>query len=603
MKAGKKRKSGAEEVFWDLSDLYISPDDPALETDRIQVLAAADRFVESWKGRVQLLDAVSFLAAIKEYEKIVEGVRKIGSYAHLLWSTATGEPAYGKLLQQSNELSAEVNQKLVFFDVEWLKRDEESARAVIEDEQLSMYRHYLISSRRYREHILEEGQEQVLSAKKVTGRDAWIRFFDELMGRSVYRLDGEELTQQEALSHLHSEDRELRRRAHSSVTETLGVMEKELVFIFNTLLADKHSSDRLRGYDNWLQSRNLANQIEDQSVEALVSSVRSAYPLVQRYYRMKCEMMGLDELFDYDRYAPIAKSDRRITWEEARDLIETAFGKFHPRMKEIATCFFEEKWIDAAIRPGKRGGAYSASTVVSVHPYVFMNFDGRLRDVQTLAHELGHGVHQYLARSQGELQSSTPLTTAETASVFAEMLVFEELMSRFKDPVDQLALLTGKIDDTIATVFRQISMNRFEEAIHLARREGGELTGEEFSRRWIETQQELYSETVTMSDGYKYWWSYIPHFLHTPGYVYAYAFGELLVLSLYRSYREGEPDFAERYLKLLEAGGSDWPHNLVGSMGKDIRKPDFWEEGLYVFEQMVQRAESLNQQLNGKEPQ
>jgi len=315
---------------------------------------------------------------------------------------------------------------------------------------------------------------------------------------------------------------------------------------------------------------------------------------------LKRDLLGLDTLYDYDRYAPVLESGERVSWSEGKRMVLDAFNEFHPDMEQIASRFFEERWIDAAIKPGKRGGAYSASTVSSVHPYVFMNYDGQLRDVQTLAHELGHGVHQYLSRTQGELQSSTPLTTAETASVFAEMLVFDKLMNRLEDPAEKLSLLISKIDDTVATVFRQISMNRFEDAIHNTRREKGELTTEQFSDLWLDTQKHLYGDSVHLTENYGLWWSYIPHFLHTPGYVYAYAFGELLVLALYQSYRESRDGFADRYLKMLEAGGSDWPHELMDNLGMDIRDPEFWQKGLKIFEEMVEEAETLKQTLDSR---
>ena len=298
-------------------------------------------------------------------------------------------------------------------------------------------------------------------------------------------------------------------------------------------------------------------------------------------------------MFDYDRYAPLLEAKTKISWDNARQIVLDAYGEFHPDMKQIAGQFFENRWIDAAIKPGKRGGAYSASTVTSVHPYVFMNYDGQIRDVQTLAHELGHGVHQYLSRKQGELQSGTPLTTAETASVFGEMLVFQKLKNSLENPEEKLALLIGKIDDTIATVFRQISMNRFEDSIHNKRRDEGELTTGDYSELWHNSQKDLYGDSVTITDEYKIWWCYIPHFLHTPGYVYAYAFGELLVLALYDQYRKGEPGFEDKYIELLEAGGSDWPHNLVKKLGVDIQNPNFWKGGLTIFESMIDEAEKL----------
>ncbi|MEX0769561.1 MAG: M3 family oligoendopeptidase [Balneolaceae bacterium] len=595
----KKQETGAEQVVWDLSDLYASPEDPALKEDRKTVLEEAGVFADRYKGRIHSLTKQEFLQSLREYEKIIQKAGKIGSYAHLIWSTNTENPAMGKLLQEANELGSEISQKLVFYNVEWLAFDEGRASKWIESDLLKPYRHYLETSRYYKPHILEEKQEQILTAKSVTGRSAWNRYFDETLGAARFELDGEELTEQQVLSKLHSNDRGLRERAHQSLTTGFKDLSRTLTFIFNTLLADKHTNDKLRGYESWISSRNLANQTDGETVEALIESVTGHYSLVQRYYNLKRKLLGYDKLYDYDRYAPLAKSQTTVKWEEAREMVLDAYGNFHPEMGKIAYKFFEKEWIDAAIRPGKRGGAYSASTVTSVHPYVFMNFDGQLRDVQTLAHELGHGVHQYLSRKQGELQSGTPLTTAETASVFGEMLVFDKLMNQMDEPEEKLALLVSKIDDTVATVFRQISMNRFENAIHTARREEGELTTDQFSNKWLQTQKDLYGEEVALTDEYRLWWCYIPHFLHSPGYVYAYAFGELLVLALYQSYQDPDNGFAGRYMDVLESGGSDWPHNLVAKLGMDIRDPGFWEKGLKIFEQMLDQAEELSHKLKG----
>ncbi|NGP75995.1 M3 family oligoendopeptidase [Balneolaceae bacterium YR4-1] len=593
-----KKKTGAEEIQWDLSDLYKSIDDPQLEKDRETVREKAQAFAKNYKGNIANLNAGEFKKVLQEYEEILELIGKIGSYAHLIWSTNTSKPEYGKLIQQSKELSSEIHQKLVFFDVEWLDVDDEKAGQWIESDDLSHYRHYLETSRRYKEHILSEKEEQILSAKSVTGSSAWNRYFDETLGAATFELEGEELTEQEVLSKLHEPDRELRKKAHASLTDTFKDLSRTLTFVFNTLLADKHTNDKLRNYDSWISSRNLSNEIDDDTVELLVNSVTSSYSLVQRFYKLKRDLLGYDKLYDYDRYAPLLQNEEEVQWDKAREIVLSSYSEFHPEMGEIAGKFFEKSWIDAAIKPGKRGGAYSASTVPSVHPYVFMNFDGKIRDVQTLAHELGHGVHQYLARKQGPLQAGTPLTTAETASVFGEMLVFQNLIKKLDDPKEKLALLMGKIDDTIATVFRQVSMNRFEHAMHTKRREEGELTTEEFSKLWRSTQEELYGDSVEITESYNLWWCYIPHFLHTPGYVYAYAFGELLVLALYEEYTRSENGFSEKYISMLEAGGSDWPENIVSKVGLDITDRDFWDKGLSAVEKMVQQAEELAKQIN-----
>lgn len=598
MKSKKKEEaSGAENVNWNLSDLYDSPDSPELISDKKRLITRAEKFAQKYRGKIETLSSKDFASAISEYEGILQQAGKIGSYAHLTWSVNTEDPALGKQLQEANELNSELNQKLVFFDIEWLKLSDEKADELIQSDELKKWKHYLEVSRLYKKHVLSEDAEKVMSAKSVTGRAAWNRYFDETLGAARFDLDGEELTEQQVLSKLHNPDRELRKRAHKSLTDTFKDHSRSLTYIFNTILADKYTNDKLRNYESWISSRNLSNQTDKKTVDALVNSVTGNYSLVQRYYKLKKNLLGYDELYDYDRYAPMLKTRKTVKWGEAKNMVLDAYGDFHPEMKTVASLFFEKNWIDAAIKPGKRGGAYSASTVTSVHPYVFMNYDGQLRDVQTLAHELGHGVHQYLARKQGELQSSTPLTTAETASVFGEMLVFNKLMKNLDDPKEKLALLISKIDDTIATVFRQVSMNRFEDKIHTTRREQGELTTEQFSELWYSTQRDLYGDSINLTDEYRLWWCYIPHFLHTPGYVYAYAFGELLVLALYDSYQKEDNGFADRYITLLEAGGSDWPHNIVGKMGIDITDSGFWNRGLNIFKKMVDDAELLAEKI------
>lgn len=589
--------TGAEKINWDLSDLYTSSEDPNLAKDKEEILNEADAFAAKYKGKIAELSVSEFKAMLMEYEALQDKGGKIGSFAYLQWSTNTTNSGYGKLVQEANELGSELNQKLVFLDVEWMQVSDEDAQKMIDAPELDFYKHYLESSRRYKNHVLKEEQEQILSAKSVTGRSAWIRFFDETLGQAKFELDGKEYAEQEVLSKLHDGDRDLRIRAHASLTKKFKELAHPLTYVFNTLLADKSTNDKLREYPSWITSRNMANETDDATVDALVNAVTSNYPMVQRYYNLKAKLLGLDNMYDYDRYAPMMQNEATITWEEARKMVMDSYTEFHPNMGEITAEFFDKNWIDAAIKPGKRGGAYSASTVPSVHPYVFMNFDGKIRDVQTLAHELGHGVHQYLSRQQGPLQAGTPLTTAETASVFGEMLVFQNLLKELSDPKEKLALIVGKIDDTIATVFRQISMNRFENAMHTARREEGELTTEKFSELWMEQQKALYGDSVTLTDEYGIWWSYIPHFLHTPGYVYAYAFGELLVLALYEEFTENPDGFADRYMELLSAGGSEWPHDLVAKMGLDIRDPEFWNKGLSSFEKMIDEAEELASNL------
>jgi oligoendopeptidase F len=600
MKSTEKKTTGAEEIHWNLGDLYAGIDDPAFANDQVEVLERAQSFATQYRGRIAELDATEFLALLKEYEAIQDMAGKIGSFAYLLWSTNTQDAAYGKTVQSTNELGSKLSQYMVFFRVEWLALDEEHAHQLINDPVLAKYTHYLESSRSYKPYSLSEEQEQILSAKSVTGQSAWVRYFDETLGSATFHYDGEEKSEQEVLSLLHDPNREVRREAHASLSNGFNKLSRSLTFIFNTLLADKATNDELRGYPSWIHARNLSNETDKETVDALVQAVTGHYQWAQRYYTLKSKLLGINDFKDYDRYAPLKKTETTVSWEQARSMVLDAYGEFSPMMSDIALRFFDEKWIDAAIKQGKRGGAYSAGTVPSVHPYVFMNYDGRLRDVQTLAHELGHGVHQYLSRKQGALQASTPLTTAETASVFGEMLVFQRLLKQLDDPMEELALLMGKIDDTIATVFRQISMNRFEEAMHTARREEGELTTERFSELWNTEQEKLYGTSVELTPEYRHWWCYIPHFLHTPGYVYAYAFGELLVLALYEEYQRKPEGFADRYLSLLEAGGSEWPHELIARMGLDIQDPQFWQKGLASFERMILRAEELYAQVQNQ---
>lgn len=583
--------TGAETVHWDLSDLYA--DRTALEGDLDDAGEAAAQFADRYRGAVATLDAEALAEALAQYEAISDRVGRTYTYAYLYWSTDTNDAERGALLQQVREQYNRIHQQLIFFEIEWAGVDAERARTLVQDEVLADYRHYLELEQLRKDHLLSEPEEKILSEKAVTGRSAWNRFFDETMGAARFTLDGESLTQQQILAKLYEPDRDLRRKAALAFTEGLETHRRTLTFVFNTLLADKASNDRLRDYDHWLASRNLDNEVDDATVEALIEAVTARYDLVARFYRLKRRLLGLDTLYDYDRYAPIGEADTRYEWTAARDLVLAAYDDFHPQMAEIAERFFDENWIDAALVDGKRSGAFSHGAVPSAHPYVLMNYTGRTRDVQTLAHELGHGVHQYLAREQGPLQASTPLTTAEMASVFGEMLVFQRLMRREDDPQNRLAMLVSKIDDTLATVFRQVAMNRFEDRIHHVRREEGELAADRFSALWMETQEAMFEGSVTLGDHYRHWWSYIPHFLHTPGYVYAYAFGELLVLALYARYQKEGGAFADAYLDLLAAGGSDWPHALVGRLGIDLTDLGFWKQGLAEIEALIDQAEAL----------
>jgi oligoendopeptidase F len=589
--------TGADAVTWNLADLVDPPGEAGVDA----VLAEADRrltaFAARYRGTVAGLAAAELCALLTEYEAILDLAGRAESCASLSWTTQTDDPARGALLQKVTERQAALSQKAVFLEIEWAAAPEEPAAALVADPLLARWRHWLVMARQNRPHLLGEPEEKILAETAVTGRHAWRRFFDETFAAALFEWDGAMVPEEVVLRRLHDPDRGVRRAAAASLTRGLRTTLRTAVFVTNTLAADKAAEDRMRRYPTWISARNRENQVDDATVEALVGAVTSRYDIVARYYRLKRRLLGLEELFDYDRYAPLAAAERRFTWEEARETVLGAYGRFHPRMAEIAGMFFEKRWIDAAVHPGKRGGAFSSSTVPSVHPYVLVNFQGTGQDVMTLAHELGHGVHQYLARDRGVLQQNTPLTTAETASLFGETLVFHDLVAREKDPAAVLSMLVRQVESSFATVFRQVAMNRFEEAVHTARRRTGELPQEELSRLWRETQAAMFGDSLTLTGDYSLWWSYIPHFLHAPGYVYAYAFGDLLVRALYARFKEegggAAGGFAGRYLEMLAAGGSDWPGEIVKPLGVDLADPGFWAKGLALLEGMVNDAERL----------
>ena len=585
------RPTGAETVRWDLTDLYES--EAALDADLVAAEAEAASLAERYRGRIGGLGAEALAAALAELAGVHDRAGRAYTFAYLAWSTDTEDPARGALLQRVREAYTRIGQSLLFVDVEWAAVEPDRAHRLIESPALASARHYLELKTEARRHVLSEPEEKILAEKAVTGWSAWNRFFDEALGAARFSVRGEPLPLQRATAKLHDADRGLRRDVHRAVTDGLEALQRPLTFVFNTVLADQASADRLRGYDSWIASRNESNEIDAASVDALVEAVTGRYDLVARFYRLKRQLLGLDTLYDYDRYAPTGQAETFVTWDAAREIVTAAYGDFDAEMGGIVERFFEGRWIDAPPLPGKRGGAFSHGAVPSAHPYILMNYTGQLRDVQTLAHELGHGVHQWLARGQGVYHADTPLTTAETASVFGEMLTFQRTVAGLADPRDRLALLVEKIDDTMATVFRQVTMNRFEDRIHTHRRERGELTPDDFADHWMSTQSAMYGDSVALTEGYRRWWSYIPHFVHTPGYVYAYAFGELLVLALYARYQAEGPGFARQYRDLLAAGGSDWPHVLVGRLGIDLHDPGFWDRGLDAVEVLVAEAEAL----------
>ena len=433
-----------------------------------------------------------------------------------------------------------------------------------------------------------------MAEKALTGRSAWGRLFAEVTSAIKVELDGEPepASLEIALARLHSPDREVRRTSAEAVTAALEPGLRTRAYIFNTLLHDKAVDDRLRGYPNWLAARNLSNEVSDESVQALIEAVRGRYELARRWYRLKAGLLGIERLADYDRMAAVTEDEETVPWAEARELVLDSYASFSPELADLVGQFFDGRWIDAPVRPAKRGGAFCAYTVPSVHPYVMLNYTARRRDVMTLAHELGHGVHAALARRQGVFHQGTPLTVAETASVFGETVTLGRLLERASSPSSRLSLLAESIENTIATVFRQVAMNRFEDSIHSARRDDGELATERFGELWAESQVELLGDSVEVTEGYRSWWSYVPHFVNAPGYVYAYAYGELLALAVYRRYEEEGPDFVSAYLELLSTGGSRPPEELASIVGLDLTDPAFWDDGLALVEAQLEAAEA-----------
>ena len=600
------------DVRWDLSHLIdleatgldgAGADEPVAAVDAL--LAEADRrseaFAERYEGAVGDLDGAGLREAMEELAAISDLAGRALNYTHLSFAGDTADPEIGALLQSSSERATAIRTRLLFFELEWVAIDEDRAEELLETEGLEFCRHHLRLERRYREHLLTAPEERIASELSVTGAGAWSRLFDELTSAIRVELPDapEPTTLDEALSNLFHPDRERRRQTAAAVTAALEPGIRTRAYVFNTLLQDKAIRDRLRSYPHWLATRNLSNEASDESVRALVEAVKARYELPRRWYRTKAKLLGIERLADYDRMAVVSTDDAEIPWEEGREIVLGTFGSVSGTMRDVAERFLTESWIDAPPRESKRGGAFSASTVPSVHPYVMLNWTSRRRDVTTLAHELGHGIHQYLARERGIFHQSTPLTVAETASVFAEELVFGRLLQETTDPSSRLGLLAEAVEGQIATVFRQIAMNQFEDRVHTSRREQGELSVERFGELWSETQAELLGDAVEVTEGYRSWWSYVPHFIGSPGYVYAYAYGQLLALSVYRLYVERGEEIVPGYLEMLSAGGSRSPEELGELVGVDLRDPGFWDRGLDLVEEQLEAAEASAAEVIG----
>jgi len=580
----------SSKVLWNLTDLYSGADDPQYEKDIAEARVEAKAVREQFYGKVATLGPAELLALVTRLEALDCLLGKLATYTFLDFTTQVDNAEAGAQSQRIRELASECGKETVFFELEWNGVPPEQAEALLKEPVLTPYSHYLRSLRRYLPHQLSETEEQLLLEFQPVGRRSWTTLFEKIFGQLKFGPKGR--SEEEVLTDLYHPDREIRRQAASEMTEGLNSQNHILTHIFNTLAADKMISDRTRKYGSWDGSMNLDNQLEDRTVATLIEAVTSRYDLVHRYYRVKKNLLGQAELTDFDRYAPLPSlPSRKIDWPTCQETVLNSFADFSGELADTAKDFFERSWIHAPVIPGKRGGAFAHPCVPEVHPYVLVNYTGNLRDVSTVAHELGHGVHQVLAAKKGYYNSDTPLVLAETASVFAELLVFNSQLELIESAEEKRAFICQKLESVFATVFRQTAMNRFEQAMHDGRRTKGELSSEDLSEYWLTTQRAMFGDSVTLTEDYGIWWSYIPHFLHTPGYVYSYAFGELLVLALYSIYQQEGSGFITKYLALLAAGGSESPYELMKPFGIDLNSPQFWQQGLDVIEQMVAQVE------------
>ena len=578
-------------VAWDIASIL----DGRSIDDLFDAAESSATELAELRGRVGTLNAGELADAMHSIATVMDLLARAEYHPMLSFSTDTSDPARGAAMAHSQQRSTQINTMLIFFELEWAAADDEHVARIIGDKRLDFCRHHLEQVRLERPYLLSEAEETVLADKAQVGGAAWVRLFDELTSAIEVNLPEEHggpgTSLMEALSLLSHPNRSVRQQAAEGVTAGLRPGLRTRAYVFNTLLLDKSISDRQRGYKTWISSRNLANEASDDSVNALIAAVVSNYSLPQRWYRLKAQVLGIDKLADYDRMASVADTEQEFGWDEGVNIVRDAYNSFSPELADVVGRFLDEPWIDAPVRPGKRGGAFAAPVTPSHHPYVFLNWTGTSRDVATLAHELGHGAHFQLARKQGIFHQSTPLTVAETASVFGETVTSSRLLTTLEDPTERFALLASTLEDSIATVFRQVAMNRFEDSCHKARRNEGELSVEQFGDLWAQSQHDMLGDSVEITEGYRSWWSYVPHFMGTPGYVYAYAYGQLLALSVYARYIEEGDAFVPAYLDLLRAGGSRSPEELGKIVGCDLADPDFWANGISIVEGQLDAAE------------
>jgi oligoendopeptidase F len=587
--------TGAESVRWDLSEMYASPEDPAIEAVLAEALEFAREFEQTYQGRVAQLAPPEFVEMMQSLEEHYDRIARPSLYASLLHTLKTQDHAAGKLVGRIREAGAERGKHMVFFSLELAALTDEQAERLYADPTAAKYRHTVEVERKERPHQLSHVEETLLTEISPVGVGSWTRLFEELCAGITAPMEGEEVALATALSMIRAADREVRKKATLAITEGLRRDLRTRTYAFNVVLQSKAIADRLRKYETWISSRNLANETSDQAVEALVQAVTARYDIVRRYYTVKRRLLGLDRLYEWDRYAPIEEVERPLTWDQAHDLVLGSYHRFSPRAGKLVEDFFDQRWIDAPVVEGKESGAYCAGATPRFHPFVMMNFTGKLNDALTLAHELGHGLHDRLAARQHIFDYHPPLTLAETASVFGEQLTFDRLMAEERDPRVRLAMLCHQVEDAFATIFRQVAMNRFEDAAHTARRAEGELSPDHIGQIWQEKVQAMFGDSLELTADHLPWWSYVGHFIRVPGYVYAYAFGNLLALSIYQRYREVGPEFVDTYLDFLGAGGSQAPDELVRSVGMDITDPGFWDAGLQILDGMVGQVEELSQ--------
>ncbi|HEU4659199.1 MAG TPA: M3 family oligoendopeptidase [Pseudolabrys sp.] len=604
--AHRKPKAAAKSVArlgalpeWNLADLYPGMDSPAVKADLEKIESECVAFEQTYKGRLADMAAgegagAALAAAVKRYEALDDLMGRLASYASLLYAGNTTDPIRAKFYGDVQERLTAASLHVLFFTLELNRVDDDALKKAMADPALGHYRPWIEDVRKEKPYQLEDRIEQLFQEKSITAYAAWNRQYDETVAGLRFKIGGKELSIEPALNLLQDSDGKKRKAAAEALAKTFRENLRPFTLITNTLAKDKEISDRWRGFKDVADARHLSNRVEREVVDALVSAVRAAYPkLSHRYYALKAKWFGKKKLPHWDRNAPLPKVEQRtIPWPEARATVLTAYGAFSPKMAGIAERFFEQSWIDAPVRPGKQPGAFAHPTVPSAHPYVLLNYQGKPRDVMTLAHELGHGVHQVLAAPNGPLMAPTPLTLAETASVFGEMLTFRKLLAQTTDKKQRKAMLAAKVEDMINTVVRQIAFYTFERKVHLERR-NGELTSDKICELWMSVQSESLGPAIELKAGYETFWTYIPHFIHSPFYVYAYAFGDCLVNSLYAVYEKSASGFAERYLEMLSAGGTKHHSELLAPFGLDARDPTFWDGGLSVIANLIDELESM----------